>query len=113
MYMGILTFWKKEDKKEIDLYKAIVIKRLLDDVEELRNKVATLEIYNNSIKKPNKTEPTTILTPKETDIYDFINKSPRNASHKLIESHFKLSAVSVRIYCSRIRQKGYVVPKIL
>jgi tRNA U34 5-carboxymethylaminomethyl modifying enzyme MnmG/GidA len=100
--MGFLTFWKKDNKqdqehdKEEVMYRTLLIKKLIDDVEELKRKCHSLEEDLKEVKK------------KKTE-----NKTRAESDKpQTIEQLSKLTGVkleSLRVYLSRIRSKGYII----
>jgi Fic family protein len=119
--MGFLTFWKKDNKqdqehdKEEVMYRTLLIKKLIDDVEELKRKCHSLEEDLKEVKKKkteNKTRAESDKPQKlgklEMKIYNTVTeKKPQT-----IEQLSKLTGVkleSLRVYLSRIRSKGYII----
>ena len=119
--MGFLTFWKKDNKprqdqdKEEVMYKNLLIKKLIDDVEELKRKCHSLEEDLKEVKKKKKDnkprqdqDKPQKLSKLEMKIYNTVTeKKPQN-----IEQLSKLTGIkleSLRVYLSRIRSKGYII----
>jgi hypothetical protein len=108
--MSWITFWKKEEEKEKEIFKAIVIKRLLEDVEELRNKVKVLEEelikVREDNKKTEKTESKIKLTKLEKRIIEtYETHKPKNM--KQMAKLMKTKVTSMRVYVSRLRSMGF------
>ena len=117
--MGFLTFWKsnnKEDKdqdKEEVFYRTLLIKKLIEDVEELKRKYHSLEEDLKEVKKTNKdnkqrpqdNKPQS-LSKLETKIYtSYTDNKPQNIEQLSKDVNIKIE--SLRVYLSRIRSKGY------
>ena len=114
--MGFLTFWKKDNKqdqehdKEEVMYRTLLIKKLIDDVEELKRKCHSLEEDLKEVKNKTRAESDKPqkLSKLEMKIYNTVTeKKPQT-----IEQLSKLTGVkleSLRVYLSRIRSKGYII----
>jgi len=119
--MGFLTFWKKDNKqdqehdKEEVMYRTLLIKKLIDDVEELKRKCHSLEEDLKEVKKKKtdnkpraESDKPQKLSKLEMKIYNTVTeKKPQT-----IEQLSKLTGVkleSLRVYLSRIRSKGYII----
>lgn len=116
--MAFLTFWRKQNKPDIDkdkeepIYRTLLIKKLIDDVEDLKKKYYDLEIElkktqlnNNKREEPSKQHD---LTNLERKIYtSFLEKKPKTLEELSAITGVKIQ--SLRVYLSRIRSKGYSV----
>lgn len=130
--MGFLTIFKKKENKPTDeesIYRTLTIKRLLDDVENLKkenedfkNLINKLDDINN-IKEilnkysemlevnykhfnKSKTESKQTLTQLEKKVYD-TQKKFKFKSYDLLAKKLKLKPGSVRVYFNKIKNKGY------
>lgn len=85
-------------------------KELLEQ-ENLMLKEKLFNFYEKSSLNPiNEPISPMKLTPKELNIYNYTESNPAFIK-KDIAREFKLSDVSVGIYLSRIRKKGYTINK--
>lgn len=91
-YIGEL----KKDKQRLEEENTLLRDKLLTFIEK-SSRIGSQSVKNNSS-----------LTPIEQKVYNFIC-SNTNIKKKDICKEFKLSLVSVNIYLSRIRRKGYTI----
>lgn len=110
--MGFLDIFKtkEQNKTEEDIYRTLLIKKLIEDLEKLNKKVEMQQqqIITIEHKITKKKKDDNELTKLEQKIYDTYIKYKINSPEELAK-RTNLKIESCRVYCSRIRSKGYKI----
>lgn len=108
--MGFLTIFKKKENDQEDLYKTLVIKRILDDIDKLNSKVEAISYRLEKLEKVNIKQDTKnkTLTKQEKRIVETQNKF-KCKNVKELAAKTNIKPQSLRVYISKIRAKEHAL----